>query len=335
MTKYVCKFITNEEKDTWENIVKNSSISGFQQSFNWANIKKQTNNVCHRIGLYCDEKLIGGGLVYEYKVKNWKVLHCPEGPIIDYTNINQMAEILKVIKSISAKDPIITTFKIEPRLKEFPKELSKIFRKSNNHHLPNNTIVIDLTQPFEEIENEMKSKFKYNVRLAKKKGLIANHYINPNKNIINEFYEIYKLTAKRNNFKLKSIKIFELIAKEMEENCIITTISLEDKAVSAAFNIGYGNRLTYYFGASDNNYRNYMPNNLLQFSIIEWAKSNKYKAYDLWGISPKNSNNHEWSGFTKFKKQIQQKELNLVGAHDLALNSEYDEYLKYYRQLGS
>ena len=42
-----------------------------------------------------------------------------------------------------------------------------------------------------------------------------------------------------------------------------------------------------------------MPNYLLQWSAIKWAKENGYRMYDFWGIS---ENNSKWQGITRFKK---------------------------------
>lgn len=320
MTNYTCKFITNEEKDTWETIVKNSKLSGFQQSFVWLNVKKQTNEQTFRIGIYKNNELIGGGLLHQYKINNETVLHCPEGPILDYENETQIIEFLKVIKSIKKQNPQIKTFKVEPRLELPTKLIKKYFQPSKFSQMPRNTIVIDLTKSLEEIKNNMSTKFKYNVRLAQKKGLLCEHHINPQHKTIDQFYELYLKTAERNKFKPKAKSVFQSITNEFNENITISIVYDNKEPIAAAFNISYGNRLTYYFGASDINHREKMPNNLLHYSIIKWAKKNDYTEYDLFGIAPKTNKNHPWEGFTKFKKQIQKKELNLIGAQDLALD---------------
>jgi lipid II:glycine glycyltransferase (peptidoglycan interpeptide bridge formation enzyme) len=103
----------------------------------------------------------------------------------------------------------------------------------------------------------------------------------------------------------------------------------DNKLISAGLVIKFENQLTYYFGASDYEYRQLMPNHFLQYNIINWGIENGFSEYDLWGISPKDSTDHTWLGFTKFKLQLGGKVKSYIGAYDLVLDqSKYKEYAK-------
>jgi lipid II:glycine glycyltransferase (peptidoglycan interpeptide bridge formation enzyme) len=50
----------------------------------------------------------------------------------------------------------------------------------------------------------------------------------------------------------------------------------------------FGNRAWYFYGASSNMHRDRMPNHLLQWEAIRWARSKGCKEYDLWGVPDAN-----------------------------------------------
>jgi lipid II:glycine glycyltransferase (peptidoglycan interpeptide bridge formation enzyme) len=76
----------------------------------------------------------------------------------------------------------------------------------------------------------------------------------------------------------------------------------EDKPVSGIINIIYGNKVWYLYGASSNEYRNLMPNYLLQWEMIKYAIQNKKDVYDFRGVSGVVDENHPQYGLYRFKK---------------------------------
>ena len=55
--------------------------------------------------------------------------------------------------------------------------------------------------------------------------------------------------------------------------------------IAATIPIQYGNKTWYLYGASDNAYRNAMPNYLLQWEMIRWAIESGCEIYDFRGVS--------------------------------------------------
>ena len=73
----------------------------------------------------------------------------------------------------------------------------------------------------------------------------------------------------------------------------------EDKPISGVIPIIYGNKTWYLYGASSNEYRNLMPNYLLQWEMIKMAINNKSDIYDFRGVP---GNVDEKNGLYRFKK---------------------------------
>ena len=78
----------------------------------------------------------------------------------------------------------------------------------------------------------------------------------------------------------------------------------------------FGDKIWYMYGASSDAYRNVMPNHLLHWAVIKWAKEKDYKYYDLWGIPANPTENHPLYGVYRFKKGFKGRLVKYVGVYD-------------------
>ena len=67
------------------------------------------------------------------------------------------------------------------------------------------------------------------------------------------------------------------------------------------FDIDYGNKVWYLYGASSNEHRNLMPNYLLQWEGIKYALSQGKDIYDFRGVSGVLDETHPQYGLYRFK----------------------------------
>ena len=84
----------------------------------------------------------------------------------------------------------------------------------------------------------------------------------------------------------------------------------EGKPISGVIVIIYGNKTWYLYGASSNEYRNLMPNYLLQWEMIKIALGNKSDIYDLRGVPGIADNSN---GLYRFKKGFGAEYTEFVG----------------------
>lgn len=68
------------------------------------------------------------------------------------------------------------------------------------------------------------------------------------------------------------------------------------------FDIDYGNKVWYLYGASSNEHRNLMPNYLLQWEGIKYAIGQGKDVYDFRGVSGVLDESHPQYGLYRFKK---------------------------------
>jgi peptidoglycan pentaglycine glycine transferase (the first glycine) len=146
---------------------------------------------------------------------------------------------------------------------------------------PPRTIIVDIKGSEEEILARMKQKTRYNIRLAKKKGVTVRAWSD-----IESFHRMMLLTGKRDEFGVHSREYYQraydlLHPKQMGE---LLLAEYEDKPLAALFVARNGNRAYYLYGASTDEERNRMPTYLLQWEAMKWAKSHGCEEYDLWGV---------------------------------------------------
>jgi lipid II:glycine glycyltransferase (peptidoglycan interpeptide bridge formation enzyme) len=93
-----------------------------------------------------------------------------------------------------------------------------------------------------------------------------------------------------------------------------------DTAISGALCCQYAKKTYYVFGASDNQYRNVMPNYLMQWEMIKWALEGGCKVYDFLGIPVNADPESPMIGVYRFKKGFNGEILGYVGEFDYVLN---------------
>lgn len=97
-----------------------------------------------------------------------------------------------------------------------------------------------------------------------------------------------------------------------------------------------GNKMWYLYGASSNTYRNLMPNHLLQWEMIKWARNHGCTLYDFRGVSGDIREDNPLYGLYRFKKGFNGDLIEFVGGWDMVYQPFYyyiwDKVLPIYQQ---
>jgi peptidoglycan pentaglycine glycine transferase (the first glycine) len=162
---------------------------------------------------------------------------------------------------------------------------------SNQHSIqPLRTLIVDLTMDEAHLLGRMKQKTRYNINLALKKNII----ISP-QNELDSFYDLMKITGQRDQFGIHSLAYYQRAYQLFHGNdqCQLLLAEYNRQPISALIVFRIGNRAWYFYGASSNLQRDKMPNYLLQWEAIRWAKSQGCIQYDLWGVPDTDHNTLE------------------------------------------
>jgi len=90
----------------------------------------------------------------------------------------------------------------------------------------------------------------------------------------------------------------------------------KNKPIASVIIFCFGTKIWYMYGASSSEHRNLMPNHLLHWHIIQWAKEKGFKTYDLWGIPANPREGHPLFGVYRFKRGFQGKVEKYIGAYN-------------------
>lgn len=177
-------------------------------------------------------------------------------------------------------------------------------RKAPSDILPSSTLFIDLKNPLETIQAQMKPKTRYNIRLADRKGVTVREVGVEHLSI---WYKLYAETAERNRITLHSIDYFKTLLKArksldgLDTKITMLLAEADGKALAGMFLVLSGGRGTYLYGASSNDCRNYMGTYALQWNAIKKAKEAGCFQYDMFGISQLPDPAHPMYGLYRFK----------------------------------
>ena len=141
-----------------------------------------------------------------------------------------------------------TLFSIEPDAKDFKDEIQPryVFRLD----------IKDKTE--EEIMAGFHQKWRYNIRLAGRKGVTVK---DGTKEDLKDFHRIMVETGERDGFIIRPLEYFEKMYDCLgPEHMKVLMAYYDGEPISGVIPIFYGNKTWYLYGASSNKHRNLMPN---------------------------------------------------------------------------
>ena len=155
------------------------------------------------------------------------------------------------------------------------------FIKTDQTIQPPRTIMIDLDPSKEDLLMEMKSKTRYNIRLAERKDIV----VHPSSDITT-FHRMMLTTGNRDEFGIHSLdyyqRAYDIFSKK--NACVLLIAEYQGQPLAGLMAFTQGDTAWYFYGASTNQERNRMPTYLLQWEAMLWAKNKGCKKYDLWGV---------------------------------------------------
>ncbi len=212
-------------------------------------------------------------------------------------------------------------------------------RKNSVDIQPPDSTLVDLTGSEEEILEKMHSKWRYNIRLSERKGVVVHRYLGNDINLsdkLDKFYELTKITNARDgnasHAKAYYLDLIKSSAEEISKGRDVPVISLyiaehEGEEIASIMTLFSHDEAIYLYGASSNNKRNLMPNHLLQWTAMKDAKAYGSKFYDMYGMPPEGKDeNHPMHGLYMFKANFGGKNIHRTGSWDIPLKAIYRPY---------
>jgi lipid II:glycine glycyltransferase (peptidoglycan interpeptide bridge formation enzyme) len=184
---------------------------------------------------------------------------------------------------------------------------------------PPATVVVDLSPKLEGILAAMKSKTRYNIRLAEKKGVTVRE---AGPEDFDAWYALYQETSRRDRIGIHSAAYYRGLlsaAREYpgEKPQVRLLLARHEGEILAGNICIFGTRRAIYLtGASGGRKRNMMPTYALQWEAIRMARHAGCAEYDLYGIPPKPDEGHAMHGLYQFKTGFSERIVERWGTWD-------------------
>lgn len=303
------------------------------QSAEWGKVKKDWTN---EFVIVRDEKGAIEGTM-SILIRNIPMFPCtfmyaPRGPVCDLHNEEVLKKITEGAKEIGKKYKAMS-LKIDTDTPATDTEYAALMEKLG-YKLRNNYFNLEGVQARflmrvdlkDKTEEELLASFhhktRYNIRVAQKKGVEIRIGTRED---IPKFFELMQTTGDRDGFMIRGIDYFYRMYDSLGPYCRLFLAYAGDDpdhkvCVSGTMAGLYGNKCLYLYGASSNEYRNFMPNYLIQWEMIRWSLENGCTIYDLRGVPGiVEDENNPIYGLYRFKKGFAGEATEMIGEFDLVM----------------
>src|SRR5712691_7066825 len=234
--------------------------------------------------------------------------YIPKGPVLDWSQPLLGDALFSQLKTLLRTQNVLT----------LRMELSQVARTASSERIaeqvaalgfrpaptiqPIRSILLDLTADEETLLARMKEKWRYNVRLAGRRGVTVR--MAETEEDVLRWYQLLQTTSERNQFDIHTLNYYLQawhIFVPRNQACLLLAEydgsgerMLSETQWSGGHSEGSGRQLLagifvgllgkqaiYLYGASDNQWRQHMPNYLLQWEAMRWAKQQGATQYDL------------------------------------------------------
>lgn len=267
--------------------------------------------------------------IQDLRIKKYEYLYIKKIPLIpfsiaklqrgrgrvDFENLKRICKQHRV--AVVYLEPGERVLNSEFRIQNYENKLKEEgFRKSKGSYLPRKTIWIDLKKSHKKLLNEMKSKTRYNIGLAKRRSVnlkISGGVQLIKTGLADEFYSLLRQNARR----LKIFKIpkswFDSLVKSFDKKCFCILAFYNDRLVGGNFFMTSSNICFYSHNGSTELGRKMMAPSLCVWEGMVEAKRRGLTIFDFDGIYDGSKALGRWKGFSRFKKGFGGEEVEFVG----------------------
>lgn len=305
------------------------------QSFEWGDLKSRGGWRPVRVVAESDGEIVAAASVLERPLPrvNRCIMYAPRGPVLD-TRDGQLVrdfsahfrEVALARRAILLKiDPPVPVEDVESEANLRSAGFRPISAGGFGGTQPKCVMQLDLDKSLDDLIASFKPKWRYNIRLAEKKGVQVR--LDCGRSDIRTFYALLQETCERDGFLVRDIRYFEDMWDVLAPPGYmrLALAYYEGKPIAGAIAYLFGDKAWYTYGASSNEHRNVMPNHLVQWRLIQWAKECGCKWYDFRGVSPrKGAGDEHLEGLNRFKEGFSPRFVEYIGEYDMVFSPAFN-----------
>jgi peptidoglycan pentaglycine glycine transferase (the first glycine) len=306
---------------TWDRLVSQDPNGHLLQTWDWGELKGAFGWTPWRVAVEQDGVFAAGAQVLYRKLGPLTMAYIPKGPVFCSEDSEVEQALWQAVHAHSRRMRSIS-LKVEPEWRDDePGRHAWLVRHGFGPSVrtiqPRRTVIVDLSDDEETILARMKVKWRYNIRLSERKGIQVRE---AGRDGMPLFYDLLRVTGERDRFGIHSQKYYERAYDLFSEHGRVRLLLAYhgDAPIAALMPFCFNGQAWYMYGASSNSDRALMPNHLLQWRAMQWARSQGCAQYDLWGISDAGPNaaGDDLQGVQRFKEGFGGEIVRYVGAYD-------------------
>ena len=263
--------------DDWKNFMSAHPDAHLLQTAHWGRLKAEFG--WEPVHLVRDG--VGAQVLFRRLPLGFSLAYLPKGPVGG--GIEGLLDELDAV----CRERRAVVLKWEPDAWEEAGGPPGGFRAGPRPVQPPRTIVIDLEGSEDGLLERMKQKTRYNIRLGQRKGVVVRQ-----SGDLDTFNSLIAETGERDMFGVHTPEYYRRVYDlfHPREMCELLVAEAGGGSASAGIPLAAlmvfarGKRAWYLYGASSNEYRNYMPTYVLQWEAMRWARGRGCTEYDLWGV---------------------------------------------------
>ncbi|HJT37819.1 MAG TPA: peptidoglycan bridge formation glycyltransferase FemA/FemB family protein [Actinomycetota bacterium] len=321
--------VSADQRDRYDAAIAASPLADVMQSYGWGEVKRASGWQPLRLLVEDDDGRVRAACSI-LRTKPAKgipaLLYAPRGPVLDYGDTAALHALIGEVRRRAAGGFML---KCDPPI-ESRSEAAVSLEKAGFQRVrsgafggvqPTAVMVLDLSPGLDKVFEGFKSKWRYNIRLAERKGVTVRE---GSREDIQPFYDILLETARRDRFTVRARSYFEKLWDELAPRGMLKMFMADygGAPIAGILLTAMGERVIYTYGASSNEHRNVMPNHLIQWTAIRWATDNGYRIYDFRGVSPMHDGRavtEHIAGLNRFKEGFGARYVEYAGEFDLSL----------------
>ncbi len=327
--QYVLRSVPGEQHELWDRFVNEHPQGHFLQSWGWGELKAASGWHPLRLALWdtASNTIVATAQILRrtaphVSLRLGHLAYIPKGPVLDWCNETlcnafflQLHRCLRITGAIALR--------IELGQETGGNESAEILKRlvpQKMHSIqavqPLRTIILDITPDETLLLAQMKEKWRYNVRLAARKGVTIR--VAETIEDVQTWYTLLETTAERDEFGIHTlayyIQAWRTFATKNEARLLLAEYN--GQLLAGIFVSVFARQAIYLYGASSNEQRQLMPNYLLQWEAIRWAKSCGAHSYDFWGIPETDAEDEAMAGVYRFKRGWGGRVVQFLGCYE-------------------
>ncbi len=318
----------------WNTTLRTLPYAHILQSWEWGEFKRETTGWQPlRLAFSRGADVVALASVGIRRVGPLKVMYIPKGPALDYGDTALAAEVLGHLQTL-ARQQAAVWLKLDPDVvaatgvpgedSDTPNAAGQAFMKllrergwrfSGDQVQFRNTITIDLRPDEDTLLAQMSQNTRRKVRTAEKKGVTVRPATAAD---LPTLYALYQVTGARDNFLIRPPDYYQHEWRYLMDAGLAHALiaEVDGQPIAHVILFHFGRKVWYFYGASANEHRERMPNYLLQWEAMRWAKAQGYTVYDLWGAPEVFDESDSMWGVYEFKRGFRGTVTRHIGAWD-------------------